>query len=151
MTMSSRLKLVKNEERRERLTPQISRELKNQVRAYAAARNTTISKVTESALLEFFDDSGQEQWQATLARRLRNLDNAIASLTWHNQLLQELLGQFMLEWFKVTHEVPLSQQQAALRHAQRRLKELLESSAFHLNDGKSILGGTPPESFNEEG
>jgi hypothetical protein len=122
-----------------RIQPYLSRDLFQQLRAYAAAHSSTVSAVVADALGEYLkrDDVDED----LLARRLDDVTHAVEQLGGDLNALAVGFGKFAENSFVST---PLAPEDKAVRRAQALYRSFLSKVAAQIRAGTTFTGQVFP-------
>lgn len=115
---------------------QIPRHLKNALRTFADAQNSTLTAVTQAAIENYLNP---DEYKTASLRLLTDLSRKLDVVLKRNEVSVETLGRFILIYLLHTPPLPDHERTIALREARARYDSFIEKLAHSLAQNRTFL------------
>jgi hypothetical protein len=131
----------------QQIHPVLSLDVYRRAKAYAARRGMALGAITEEALRQYLDQSGDVALiLGRLDRNGRDLDRLKRDL----ELLSEFLSVFVRMWFAHTPQIVESEREAAQRIGARRYEQMLDFVSKRISSGHRLVEDLAGEALADD-
>lgn len=118
--------------KRNRINIRVSDELWEQLTVEAAAHDSTMTAIIETAIEQYFDPDQVERRDAQILSRIDRFDARQDRIETDLRLCTETLAQYVLYWLTRMEPLPEAEREAAYAQGKRRYDHFVQQVAIRM-------------------